>query len=112
MRVNKKEAKLLEEAIEQWQKDDLLDNDKAGQLKHSISSYRNEFDSVAFYSSIAAVSCALLAFGALVLDEKWIERLRNFFAFSEMVIGVMFGALTVFLTWIAKKEKENISTHF
>jgi len=105
MRVNKKEARLLEEAIDQWQKDDLLDRPKADELRQSISSYRNEFDSVAFYATIAAVSCALLAFGALVLDEKWIERLRKLFAFSEIFIGFLFGGVAVLLTWIAKRRK-------
>lgn len=105
MRVNKKEARLLEEAIDQWQKDDLLDQPKADELRRSVSSYRNEFDSVAFYATIAAISCALLAFGALVLDEKWIERLRKLFAFSEIFIGFLFGAVTAFLSWIAKRRK-------
>ncbi len=105
MRVNKKEARLLEEAIEQWEKDDLLDSPKAEELRRSISSYRNEFDSVAFYAAIAAVSCALLAFGALVLDEKWIERLRRFFAFSEIFIGFIFGIVAFSLAWIAKRRK-------
>lgn len=109
MRVNKKEAKLLEEAIEQWQKDDLLDAQKADALKRSISSYHNEFDTVAFYASIAAVSCALLAFGALVLDEKWIERLRKLFEFSELVIGLFFAGLSVLLIWIARKRKKKFS---
>lgn len=106
MRVNKKEARLLEEAIEQWKKDGLLNSPKADELKQSISSYRSEFDSVAFYATIAAVSCALLAFGALVLDEKWIERLRRFFAFSEIFIGFVFGVVTVFLAWVAKRRKK------
>lgn len=106
MRVNKKEADLLEKAIEQWQKDDLLDAEKAGELKNAIYSYRNEFDALAFYASIAAVSCALLAFGTLVLDEKWIERLRKAFAFSELVIGFIFAALSLFLIWIVRRRKQ------
>ncbi len=109
MRVNKKEAKLLEEAIGQWQKDEILDAAKAEELKQSISSYRNEFDSLAFYASIAAVSCALLAFGALVLDEKWIERLRNFFEFSEVVIGMIFAGISVLLIWGAKRRKDKFA---
>ncbi|MFT4094570.1 MAG: hypothetical protein QM640_13140 [Niabella sp.] len=109
MRVNKKESKLLEAVIEQWQKDGLLDESKASQLKGSISSYRTEFDSLAFYASIAAVSCALLAFGALVLDEKWIERLRRFFSFSELVIGVVFAALALLLVWIAKRRNKKFT---
>lgn len=104
MRVNKKEARLLEDAIEQWQKDNLLEAQKAEQLKSSISSYRSEFDSLAFYASIAAVSCALLAFGALVLDEKWIERLRKLFEFSEIIIALIFSALSILIIWIAKRS--------
>jgi len=94
----------LNDAIETWKKEALIDQPTAERLKQSITSYRNEFDSVAFYASIAAVSCALLAFGALVLDEKWIEKLRKLFAFSEFVIGFIFGAVAVFLTWIAKRR--------
>ena len=109
MRVNKKEARLLEKAIDQWQQEELLDTDKAAELKQSVSSYRDEFDSLAFYASIAAVSCALLAFGALVLDEKWIERLRNFFEFSEMVIGIIFAAIAVLLMVIAKRRKNKFT---
>ncbi|WP_346237143.1 hypothetical protein ABDK00_012075 [Niabella insulamsoli] len=105
MRVNKKEAKLLNEAIEQWQKDQLLDEEKAVELKSAVKSYRSDFDTLAFYASIGAVSCALLAFGALVLDEKWIERLRQFFAFSELIIGVIFALLALLLTWVARKRK-------
>lgn len=104
MRINKKESRLLNEAIEIWEKDALIDQPTAEKLKQRIASYRNEFDAVAFYASIAAVSCALLAFGALVLDEKWIERLRKIFAFSEFVIGFIFGAVAVFLVWIAKRR--------
>lgn len=99
----------MEEAIEQWQKDNLLDSGKADDLRKSISSYRSEFDSVAFYASIAAVSCALMAFGALVLDEKWIERLRKLFAFSELVVGFLFAALSLVFIWIAKKRQRKYS---
>ena len=105
MKVNRKESKLLFDAIEEWQREDLLDEAKADELKKSVSSYRSEFDSLAFYASIAAVSCALLAFGALVLDEKWVERLRNFFEFSEIVIGCLFGLISAFLVWVAKRRK-------
>lgn len=106
MRVNKKEAKLLDDAITQWHRENMIDDYKATELRKSISPYKTEFDSIAFYASIAAVSCALLAFGALVMDEKWIERLRAFFAFSEFAIGIIFGSIALLLIWIAKKRKK------
>lgn len=105
MRVNKKEAALLNDAIDQWQKENIIDGPTGERLKNSVSTYRNEFDSLTFYSFIAAVSCAILAFGALVMDEKWIERLRNFFQFSELVIGLVFAAFSIFLIWVTKRRK-------
>lgn len=106
IRVNRKEAKLLDNAIKTWLNDAVIDDNKAEELKKSISPYRNEYDSLAFYASIAAVSCALMAFGALVLDEKWIEKLRKFFAFSEFVIGFLFMAFSVLLIWFAKRRNQ------
>lgn len=105
MRKNKKESKILYDAIEEWKNESLIDIPTAEKLKQSITSYRNEFDTVAFYASIAAVSCALLAFGALVLDEKWIERIRSYFAFSQFAIALTFTIFSIFTIWMAKRRK-------
>ncbi|GAB3012529.1 hypothetical protein GCM10027051_14420 [Niabella terrae] len=104
MKINSKKSRLLKEAIEEWQEAQLLDEATADRLKKAVASYHSPFDTVAFYAMIAAISCALLAFGALVLDEKWIERLRRFFSFSEMIIGMIFATLSVLLCWLAKKR--------
>lgn len=105
MRVNKKEAALLQKAIDQWQKDNIIDETTGEKLKHSVSAYRDDFDSLTFYAFVAAISCTILAFGALVLDEKWIERMRRFFEFSELVISLIFIGITIFLVWVLKRRK-------
>lgn len=104
MRVNKKESKLLKEAIEEWENNALIDKTTAQKLRDTVSPYRSEFDTIAFYAAIAAVSCAILAFGALVLDEKWIERIRKYFAFSEFAIGLAFALCSSLLIWIARRR--------
>lgn len=105
MQVNKKDAAIIQRAISQWEKNNLIDEQKANELRDSIQDGKDDFASFTFYAFVAAISCAILAFGAIVLDEKWIERMRRFFEFSELVIGTFFLGLSIFLGWIAKKRK-------
>ena len=107
MKVDKKEADILDRAIEKWQEEELIDPGLAVKLKDSYESTKGDYRTLTFYAFIAAVSCAILAFGALVLDEKWIERMRTYFAFSEFTIGFMFTALTVLFVWLLRKRKKS-----
>lgn len=110
MKVDKKEAEVLDRAIEKWEEDELIDTDLALKLKDSYESTKGDYRTLTFYAFIAAVSCAILAFGALVLDEKWIERMRTYFAFSEFTIGFMFAGLTALFVWMLRKRKKTAPT--
>lgn len=105
MQLNSKDASLLDRVIKQWQEQKLLDKATAQKLKESYRSDAGDYKTLSFYAFFAAVSCALLAFGALVLDEKWIERMRSYFSFSEFTIGILFAALAVFLVWLIRKRR-------
>ncbi|ANH82183.1 hypothetical protein A8C56_15490 [Niabella ginsenosidivorans] len=106
MRINKKDAAVIYKAIDEWKKERVLDAAKADELRNAVTEYKDDFGSLTFYAFVAAISCAILAFGAIVLDEKWIERMRNFFAFSEMLIGLLFMGLSLLLIWFAKKRTQ------
>lgn len=105
IRVNRKEARLLEDAINEWERDAMIDAEIGDKLKKTISPTKYDYTSFSFYAFIAAISCAILAFGALVLDEKWIERMRKYFEFTEMAIAIAFLVFTILLTLFAKKRK-------
>ena len=104
MKINGKEHSFLSNIIEHWQKTEVVDEATAKKLKDSVGSYKTEFDALSVYAFVAAISCGILAFGALVLDEKWIERMRKFFEISHFIIGVVFTGLSVFLFWVSKRR--------
>lgn len=104
MKVNKKEEAFLNKAIDQWKKEELIDNDTEERLRRSVSSYKYEYDALSVYAFVAAISCVILAFGALVLDEKWVERFRRFFELSQFIIGFVFAGLSAFLLWVSKRR--------
>ncbi|GAA4300513.1 hypothetical protein [Compostibacter hankyongensis] len=95
--VDKKEARLLLQAIASWQEQQQISAEQAAALRQSIRIKGTNWRLITLYFFIAAVSCALMAFGALVLDEKWIEVLRKRFALADGSIAALFAALSALL---------------
>ncbi|MCF0074517.1 hypothetical protein LZD49_28790 [Dyadobacter sp. CY261] len=104
MELDKKEAEIVTRAIQTWEDESRISKELATELKGSYSVRNANVDAIAIYALIAAVSCGLLAFGALVLDEKWIELLRKRWGFSENIVGVGFTAVAGLLVYFAKRR--------
>lgn len=106
MIVDKKEGQVLEKAIGQWQAEQLIDDAMAQRLRAGYEVREDNAGVLSVYAFIAAVSCGLLAFGALVMDEKWIELLRRQFGFSELIVGLCFAVLTAVLSYFARRRRQ------
>lgn len=105
MELDKKEAHLLDRFIARWTQSALIDASTAEQLKGTYASRESNLGALAIYAFIAALSCGLLAFGSLVLDEKWIELLRKQFGVSEVIVSVIFLLLTGLLVYWTRRRK-------
>jgi uncharacterized membrane protein len=99
MELDKREAQLLRRAINTWQEEQLLTAEQADKLQQSYKVVSTDWQTITLYIFIAAISCALMAFGSLVLDEKWIEIIRKKFSLTDSVIALLFTGLTVFLCY-------------
>jgi len=101
LEVDKREARLLEKAIMAWQERQLINPEQAQQMQQSyqVREAHTEWQTITLYIFIAAISCALMAFGSLVLDEKWIEVLRKKLSLTDSFIAALFALLTAFLCY-------------
>lgn len=99
MELDKREAQLLRRAINTWQEEQLLTAEQADKLQQSYKVVSTDWQMITLYIFIAAISCALMAFGSLVLDEKWIEIIRKKFSLTDSVIALLFTGLTFFLCY-------------
>lgn len=99
LEVDKKEADILQKAIAQWQASQLINEQQAGELRQSYRIRETDWQLITLYIFIAAISCGLMAFGALVLDEKWIEIIRKKLSLTDGIIAVVFTALSAFLCY-------------
>jgi hypothetical protein len=95
--IDKKEARLLERAISEWESQSLITPQQAQKLQDTWQVRTGDWQIITLYIFIAAFSCALMAFGSLVLDEKWIEIFRLKYSLTDSIIATGFVALTAFL---------------
>jgi hypothetical protein len=105
MELDKKEAEIVNKAIQSWEDEQRISKELASELRSSYQVRNANVDVIAVYALISAVSCGLLAFGALVLDEKWIELLRKRWGFSENIVGIAFTLLAAVFVVLAKRRQ-------
>jgi hypothetical protein len=108
LEVDKKESRMLQKAITAWENDQLISREQAQQLLQSyhVKTSHTDWQTITLYIFIAAISCALMAFGSLVLDEKWIEVLRKKLSLTDWVIAVLFAGLTAVLCYQGRKRQQ------
>ena len=95
LEVDKKDAHLLDNAVADWEQQQLISPEQAEKLRHTWHIRTTDWQAITLYIFIAAISCALMAFGSLVLDEKWIEVLRLKFELGDGIIAALFAGFSV-----------------
>ncbi|MGK6350500.1 DUF2157 domain-containing protein [Parapedobacter sp. DT-150] len=78
--ISRQEKETLDEAIQYWQEQDLIDEQLAKQLSASYEAKGFDWKRLAQYAFWIALSCVVLAFLSLFADQmvlQWIERLYD-----------------------------------
>lgn len=109
---DKEEEQVLLNAIDDWQDAGLLTEEHAQKLKATVVIKKSERQQLAHYFFIIAVSCALLAFGALFLDEKLLEKLQRTFLLQNITIAIGSAVLSIvcFVQALRRRPKVTAST--
>jgi len=109
MDVTKQEYEILQNALDQWGKENLLTPEEVARLKTDLNVQHSQRQTVAQYFFIIALSCSLLAFGAIFIDEKLLEQLKKYFSISDIVIALVTGAITTTWFWYIYRTKNRLS---
>ncbi|WP_276134410.1 DUF2157 domain-containing protein [Polluticoccus soli] len=109
MEVEKNEWKALKRAIDDWEQEGKISHDQAGELRKSVQLKRNERQQIAQYFFLVAISCTILAFGAIFIDEKLLEKIKSYFALSNIVIALISAVLGALWFGFVKKRRQQYS---
>ncbi len=110
MQADKDEEKILKQALEEWRSAGIISPEQENVMRESIVPRSTERQQLAQYFFIVAVSSALLAFGALFIDEKLLEHLRRTFLLSNFTISIVAALLAAIGFWYGHHKRRSIST--
>ncbi len=110
MDVDKNEWEILQRAISEWEHTGLLSNDQGDKLKQSITCKGSERQQIAQYFFFIALFCTLMAFGAIFLNEKLLEKIKAYFAWSDLVIALITALLSALWFWYTAKKRNQVSS--
>ncbi len=100
MEVDNSEYKIIQQALDAWEQEGKLDAAQKQSLQQSLQ-LKKPAGQIAQYFFLIAISCTLLAFVAIFIDDKLLEVIRKHFALSNWLIGgitaVLAGAWFAYL---------------
>jgi len=109
MEVDKNEVTLLHRALEEWEQSGKITPGQAADLKNTITTKQNDRQQIAQYFFFTALFCMLLAFGAIFLNEKLLEKIKAYFSWSDLVIAVITALLSVLWFWYIGRKRNQLS---
>ena len=106
MEVDKHERKLLETAIGEWTASGKLSEEQASDLNATLVNKHTERQQVAQYFFFIALFCTLMAFGAIFLNEKLLEKIKHYFSWNDLSIAVITATLSgLWFGYTARKRR-------
>jgi len=109
MEVDKNEADILRRAINEWADTKALTTEQAAQLRKTVTVKENNRLQIAQYFFFIALFCTLMAFGAIFLNEKLLEKIKAYFSWSDLVIAMIATLLSALWLWYIRKKRNHIS---
>ena len=109
MEVDKSEWQLLQQAINEWEATGKLTKEQGDDLRSGIVFKRTERQQIAQYFFFIALFCTLLAFGAIFINEKLLERVKAYFSWSDLMISLITASLGAIWFWYVRGKRNKIN---
>lgn len=105
MELDKEQYEVVHRALTEWEQAGKLQPDKAAELRADLSIRRNDRQQLAQYFFFIALSCTLLAFAAIFLSEKLLERIKAYFAWSDFAVAGITAVLSILWFWYIGRRR-------
>ena len=110
MKIDKKQATLIAQLIEDWKKKQIIDAEQAEALKQSCQEYtiKESFDwqNLAFIAFFFAATCIILAVVLLLADAWLMELLDTLLGAHDGVKASLFAMIAALLYYLALRKRK------
>jgi len=106
MEVDKTGLETIHTALDEWERTGKLSAAQVADLKTTVQIKRSEREQIAQYFFFIALFCTLLAFGAIFLNEKLLEKIKLYFSWNDLAIALITAVLAVvWFLYVGRKRK-------
>lgn len=109
MEVDPQERKIITKALEEWLQKGQITPEQKADLLSSVKDKHDEHQQIARYFFIIAVSCMLLAFSSIFIDDKFLETIKKYFSLSNIFIAILTTVLTGIWFYVVRKRKNHFT---
>ncbi len=93
LNLDKQESEFLNKAVTHWEKEHLIDNELAENLRNSYEVKGFDWMRLAKYSFWIALFCGAIAVGSLIINDTFLNWLKNLYYTPDIVISILSGIL-------------------
>lgn len=113
MNVTRKQQRILQRAIEQWQQEGVLNSSDGQRLSASLSVRTFDWQRLSRYAFWTAIACVLIALGSLFADAELIAAIINLFSDSAVARIILPTLLAIaFYYWGFRRQRRESQWHY
>jgi len=106
LNIDKRDQEIIENAIEHWRKTNLINDGTAEKLRNSYDVKGFDWRRLAQYSFWIALSCIVLAFLSLFVDEQILLWLSKLYDTPHIVICILCAILSCVFYYVGYHQKK------
>jgi len=106
LNLDKQEADFLNQTINHWKNEGLLDEQTSEKLLQSYDIKQFDWRRLAQYSIWIALACGLIAFASLVVDDAILNLLAKLSDTPDILISVISAVFAVYFYYVGQKRKK------
>lgn len=111
MEVDKNELNVLHRALDEWEQSGKLNSGQAEELRKSLVVKQTDRQQIAQYFFFIALFCTLMAFGAIFINEKLLEKIKQYFSLNDIIICLISAGLAALWFWYTGRKRKIMSAN-
>ncbi|WP_421941022.1 DUF2157 domain-containing protein [Pedobacter sp.] len=109
MKVDREKSEFLDEMIEQWEHDGLINEETGARLRKSYEAKNFDWLRLAQYAFWVALACGVIALGSLLIDNTILKYLQSIYNTPNIVIAIISAGIAGWLYILGFKRKQKQS---
>lgn len=108
MKIDQDKSDFLDEIIDQWQTDGLINEETSSKLRDTYTTKNFDWLRLAQYAFWVALACGVIALGALLIDNSIIQYLKTIYNTPNIIIAIISSGIAGYLYILGYKRKQKL----